>query len=431
MKVLVVGSGGREHALAWKIRQSSQVTDVFVAPGNAGTNQDAVNIDIAATDIAGIVDFVRSNKVDLTVVGPEVPLCAGLSDAIRDEGFRVFGPSKAAAALEGSKIECKKVLTAGQVPTANYEVFRSAEEGEAYLNEEFEGEDEVPVVIKADGLAAGKGAIVCKTREDAFSAIDLIARQKAFGDAGKRYIIEEKLFGHEASVLAITDGRTILTLPPAQDHKAAFDNDEGPNTGGMGAYCPTKVINEETMRWTERNVLVPTVHVMNRQRRPFSGILYAGLMITGGNPKVLEYNVRFGDPECQPLLFRLKTDIVDVFEATIDKNLEHFSQLEWDSRPAVCVVMASEGYPNAYEKGHVIRGLAEAEQHENVKVFHAGTTVSDSGEVVTNGGRVLGVTAMGESIAEAKKNAYAAVRTIRWNGGWCRKDISDKALVTT
>lgn len=427
MKVLVVGSGGREHALAWKIRQSKQVQDVFVAPGNAGTGIDAVNIDISSNDIQGIVAFSKSIGIDLAVIGPEAPLCAGMSDALREERIPVFGPSKEAAELEGSKVTCKQVLDAGQVPTAKYEVFKDAQSGEAYLNEEYEGEDQIPVVIKADGLAAGKGAIVCSTREDAFAAIDLIARQKAFGDAGKRYIIEEKIYGQEASVLAITDGKTILTLPPAQDHKAAFDDDKGPNTGGMGAYCPTKVINEETMRWTERNVFVPTIHVMRRQRRPFTGVLYAGLMITGGNPKVLEYNVRFGDPECQPLLFRLKTDIVDILQATVDQNLEHFSELEWDVRPSVCVVMASEGYPDHYEKGFAIRGIEEADLIPNVKVFHAGT-LQRGNDIITNGGRVLGVTAMGETISEAKLTAYEAVRKIRWKGGWCRKDISDKAL---
>ena len=284
-------------------------------------------------------------------------------------------------------------------------------------------------MVKADGLAAGKGAIVCKTRDDALEAINMIAREKQFGDAGDRMIIEDRMSGTEASILAITDGKTILTLPPAEDHKRAHDNDAGPNTGGMGAYCPTPSIDDDTLNWVESNVLVPTVHVMKRNRNPFRGILYAGLMLTPQGPKVLEYNVRFGDPECQPMLMRLKTDFVDILEATVDRRLGEIGQLEWDPRPSVCVVMASEGYPGSYEKGKVIRGLDEAAKIEDVVVFHAGTTTNDAGEVVTNGGRVLGVTALGDTVAAAKLQAYKAVKCIRWDGAWCRKDISDKAML--
>ena len=429
MNVLVVGNGGREHALAWKIGQSSRVDRVFVAPGNAGTEIDCENVDIVSDDIAGLVKFAKSNAVEITVVGPEVPLCLGIVDAFESEGLRVFGPSKAAAQLEGSKVFCKNVLRSGDVPTADFHEFRDATSAERFVNERYaETPDDVPLVVKADGLAAGKGAIVCSTQEEVLEAIDQIARRKEFGSAGDRMIIEERMSGTEASILAITDGRTILTLPPAEDHKRAHDGDAGPNTGGMGAYCPTPSIDEKTLAWVDEHVLVPTVHVMKRQRNPFRGILYAGLMLTPQGPRVLEYNVRFGDPECQPLLFRLKTDLIDVIEATVDRKLDQIGQLEWDDRPSICVVMASEGYPNAYEKGRVIRGLEEAAQLPDVKVFHAGTTHDADKNVVTNGGRVLGVTAMGNSISAAKLQAYKAVKCIRWDGAWCRKDISDKAI---
>ena len=432
MKVLVVGGGGREHAISWKIAQSSRVDRVFVAPGNAGTAQDAENVDIAATDIGGLVKFAKQNQIDITIVGPEVPLCEGIVDAMAAEGLRVFGPSKAAARLEGSKVFCKNVLHSADVPTADFHEFREAGLAERFINERYaETPDDVPLVVKADGLAAGKGAIVCATRDEALEAIDIIARQRQFGSAGDRMIIEDRLQGTEASILAITDGKTILTLPPAQDHKRAYDGDAGPNTGGMGAYCPTPSINEEMLRWVESNVLVPTVHVMKRQRNPFRGILYAGLMLTGQGPRVLEYNVRFGDPECQPLLMRLKTDLIDLVEATVDRRLGEIGPLQWDERPSVCVVMASEGYPGDYDTGHEIRGLAEADQIPDVKVFHAGTKLNEAGKVVNSGGRVLGVTALGESVATAKLQAYKAVKCIRWDGAWCRKDIADKAIAIT
>ena len=430
MKVLVVGSGGREHAITWKVAQSSRVDRVFVAPGNAGTGLHGENVDLAATDTAGLVKFAKENDIGLTVIGPEVPLCEGIVDVFESEGLKVFGPDKAAAQLEGSKVFCKNVLRAADVPTADFQEFRDASSAERFINERYsETPEDCPVVVKADGLAAGKGAIVCKTRDDALEAINMIAREKQFGDAGDRMIIEDRMSGTEASILAITDGKTILTLPPAEDHKRAHDNDAGPNTGGMGAYCPTPSIDDDTLNWVESNVLVPTVHVMKRNRNPFRGILYAGLMLTPQGPKVLEYNVRFGDPECQPMLMRLKTDFVDILEATVDRRLGEIGQLEWDPRPSVCVVMASEGYPGSYEKGKVIRGLDEAAKIEDVVVFHAGTSTNDAGEVVTNGGRVLGVTALGDTVAAAKLQAYKAVKCIRWDGAWCRKDISDKAML--
>jgi len=429
MKVLVVGNGGREHAIAWKIAQSPRVSQVFVAPGNAGTALDAENVDIRSDDIPSLVKFAKSNQIDVTVVGPEIPLCLGIVDAFTEQRMRVFGPSKAAAQLEGSKIFCKRVLRAANVPTPDFYEFHDAGSAERFINERFsETPDDVPVVVKADGLAAGKGAIVCGTRGEAMEAIDIIARQRQFGAAGDRLLIEERLTGHEVSILAITDGKTIVTLPPAEDHKRAFDDDQGPNTGGMGAYCPSMTVDENLMDWVEANVLVPTVHVMKRQRNPFQGILYAGLMLTSQGPKVLEYNVRFGDPECQPLLMRLKTDLMDVIEACIDKRLVEIGSLEWDPRPAVCVVMAAEGYPGNYPVDFPIRGLEEAAQVNDVKVFHAGTKLTAAGQVVTAGGRVLGVTALGSSVANAKLQAYTAVKQIRWQGAWCRKDIADRAI---
>jgi phosphoribosylamine--glycine ligase len=423
MKVLVVGNGGREHALAWKIGQSSRVEQVFVAPGNAGTAEDAENVDIPATDIPRLVDFARQNEIGLTVVGPEASLTAGIVDAFQAAKLRAFGPSKAAAELEGSKVFCKNLLRHADVATADYHVFRDARSAMTFLKDR----EDVPVVVKADGLAAGKGVIVCENREEALAAVDRIGSQKEFGSAGDQIVIEERLHGEEASVLAITDGRTIITLPACQDHKPAYDGDTGPNTGGMGAYCPAPLVTDALLEKVESTVLVPTIHQMKRSRRPFKGILYAGIMVTAQGPRVLEYNVRFGDPECQPLLMRLKSDLVEVMEATVDGRLDEIGPLEWDPRPAVCVVMASEGYPGKYERGQVIRGLEAAAAIPDVKVFHAGTATSN-GQVVTDGGRVLGVTALGKSISAAKLQAYTAVKAIRWSGAWCRKDISDKAL---
>ena len=405
---------------------------MLVAPGNAGTAAEpqTENVPIAADDIGSLVKLAKEQAIDLTVVGPEGPLVAGIVDTFTREKLRIFGPSQAAAQLEGSKVFCKNLLHGADVPTADYRVFRDPDSATRYVMDRYTAEDEsVPLVVKADGLAAGKGVIVCHTRRDALEAIDRIARQKEFGAAGKQLIIEERLDGEEASVLALTDGRTIVPLPAAQDHKAAFDGDTGPNTGGMGAYCPAPLVDERMMRWIEGHILVPTVHAMKRSRQPLKGVLYAGLMVTPAQgPKVLEYNVRFGDPECQPLLLRLKSDLVDLIEATIDGRLDEIGPPEWDPRPSVCVVMASEGYPGDYEKGRPIRGLEEAAAVPDVKVFHSGTARVD-GQVVTAGGRVLTVTAVGNTIAAAKLQAYTAVKCIRWQGAWCRKDIADKAMV--
>ena len=423
MNILIIGGGGREHALAWKIAQSPRVRHVFVAPGNAGTAADAENIDIPENDFPRLIQFAKEEKVDLTVVGPEAPLAAGVVDAFEKEKLRIFGPSKAAAELEASKVFCKDLLRSADVPSADYRTFRDVERAIQFLQER----EDVPVVVKADGLAAGKGVIVCERREQALEAVRRIGREKVFGAAGNRLVIEERLHGQEVSVLAVTDGQTIVTLQPAQDHKPAYDGDTGPNTGGMGAYSPTPLVDDQTLHWIEEHVLVPTVHAMKRMRRPFRGVLYAGLMITNQGPKVLEYNVRFGDPECQPLVMRLKTDLVDILDAAARGELERIGSLEWDPRPAVCVVMASEGYPEKYTQGHAIRGLEDAAQVPDVKVFHAGTALNE-GKIVTAGGRVLGVTALGDSIPKAKLQAYTAVKKIRWDGAWCRKDISDKAM---
>lgn len=424
MKVLVIGSGGREHALAWKLGQSPKVEKVYVAPGNAGTAQDAENVPISEKDFPELINFCKKNDVTFVVVGPEAPLTAGAVDAFTAAGIRAFGPNKKAAQIEGSKVFCKEVLNKALVPTARAQVFDSAADAYEFIDEG----RETGYVIKADGLAAGKGVVVASTKEEAKAGIKTIAEDRAFGDAGARFLIEERLVGQEASVLAITDGQTIMTLQPAQDHKAAYDGDKGPNTGGMGAYCPASLVDDQKLAWIEEKVLLPTVVTLNRLDTPFKGVLYAGLMMTPQGPKVLEYNARFGDPECQPLLFRLKTDLLEVMEATVDEKLVHMSPLEWDERPAVCVVMASKGYPGSYEKGKVISGLDEAAKLPDVKVFHAGTKLNDAGQVVTNGGRVLDVVALGETVADAKRKAYEAVAKISWDGAWSRSDVADKEI---
>lgn len=422
MKVLVVGQGGREHTLVWKLAQSESVSQVFCAPGNAGTRLDGTNVDIGVSDIPRMVAFAKEEAIGLAVIGPEVPLVEGLADALRAEGIPVFGPSKAAAELEGSKSFAKQMMWKANVPTAKSETFNNFEAAEAYVEER----EEQPLVIKADGLAAGKGVLICDTKQEALDAIKSLMKIREFGDAGRTVIIEEKLIGQEVSILAIVSGSTIIPLETSQDHKAAYDGDKGPNTGGMGAYSPAPLVTDSLMNEIIEKILVPMVNVMKTEERPFNGILYAGLMITNQGPKVLEFNVRFGDPEAQPVLMRLKTDLGQLLLAAAEERLDDIDPLEWDERPTVCVVMASEGYPGDYEKGRVIRGLEEAAALSDTKVFHAGTTMKDE-QVVTDGGRVLGVTAIGDSISDAKLKAYQAVKCIRWDGAWCRKDISDKA----
>lgn len=431
MNVLVIGSGGREHALAWKLGQSPLADQIFVAPGNAGTAIDATNVPIGVSDFPKLIKFAKDNQIGLTVVGPEVPLCQGIVEAFQAAGLKIFGPGREAAQLEGSKAFCKKILRAGNVATAQHWGFQSGEEAISVLREWNEtSPGSIPLVVKADGLAAGKGAIVCKDLAEVEQAVTRIAIDRELGDAGSHFLLEEKLDGFEASVLAITDGKSIMVLPPAQDHKAAYDNDEGPNTGGMGAYCPSADIDEAMLNRILEEVLVPTIHTMKRQGTPFQGVLYAGLMIGAKGPKVIEYNVRFGDPECQPVLMRLKSDLLEIMLATVEGRLGQLDPPEWDDRPTVCVVMAADGYPGSYEKGKVITGLDQAAQIPDVKVFHAGTRLSDDGtQVLTNGGRVLAVTAIGDNVPQAKARAYEAVRCIRWPGAWCRKDIADKAVV--
>lgn len=422
MKVLVIGQGGREHALVCKLAESPLVSEVLCAPGNGGTSDVARNIDCSATDVNRLVKLAQAENVGLTVVGPEAPLVAGVCDAFRKAGLTVFGPSQAAAQLEGSKVFAKEILRKANVPTADWHVFKKPQEARDFLNDR----DDQAWVVKADGLAAGKGVFVCANKGEALAAVAEVMEDRTFGEAGDRIIVEERLVGQEASILAIVDGTTIIPLEASQDHKAAFDDDQGPNTGGMGAYCPTPLITPARMDEIIDRILVPTVHTMKKTGNPFQGVLYAGLMITNQGPKVLEFNVRFGDPETQPVLFRLKSDLAQLLLSAAKGELNDVADLEWDPRPAVCVVMAAAGYPGSYEKGKPIRGIAEADALPDVKVFHAGTTrVGDT--IVTDGGRVLGVTALGDNIADAKRRAYQAVKCIRWDGAWCRKDISDKA----
>lgn len=422
MQVLVIGQGGREHALAWKLSQSPKVTRVFCAPGNAGTARDVTNVDLNANDTQRLIKFARSEKIDLTVVGPEAPLVAGLVDEFEAAGLRVFGPMKEAAQLEGSKAFAKQMMRLARVPTAEFQVFVDADDAVRHIDERNLG----ALVVKADGLAAGKGVYVCDDRDEAVAAVHRIMVDREFGSAGSQIVIEERLSGQELSVLAVVDGRTIVTLEAAQDHKAAHDGDEGPNTGGMGAYSPTPIAPPEVIDDVIQRVLIPIVHTLRRQGIEYRGVLYAGIMLTAQGPRVLEFNVRLGDPETQPVLMRLKTDLFDVLWAATEGTLRDLPPLEWDPRPAICVVMASEGYPGAYSKGHPIRGLDEADKLPDTKVFHAGT-VQLGDQVMTDGGRVLGVTAIGSDVADAKRRAYEAVKCIRWNGAWCRKDISDKA----
>ena len=421
MKVLVVGGGGREHALAWKIRQSPRVKQIFCAPGNPGTHGIAENVDIPADDIEALLNFALEKKIDLTVVGPEQPLVMGICDRFREKGLRIFGPSAAAAQIEGSKAFCKDLMKKYGVPTAEYQILKSPDD-EASLLATAKG----PIVVKASGLAAGKGVLICRDSAEARRAVNSIMVDKAFGDSGDQVVVEEFLEGQEISILAFTDGKTVIPMESAQDHKAAYDGDKGPNTGGMGAYSPAPALTPRLLKIVTDEILVPTVQAMERENCFYQGILYAGLMLTKDGVKVLEFNARFGDPETQPLLMRLQSDIVPLFEACIDGDLAGHS-ITWSGQASVCVVMASEGYPGAYPKGLPITGLDEAARMDGVMVFHSGTKRSD-GNIVTNGGRVLGVTAMAEDIGSAIAQAYKAVDKISWSGARYRKDIGNRAL---
>jgi len=421
MKVLVVGSGGREHSLVWKINQSSKVDAIYCAPGNAGIMKMAQCVDISATDIEALVRFALDEKIDLTVVGPESSLTEGIVDEFEANGLRIFGPNKKAAILEGSKVFAKEFMKKHKVPSAIFKSFKNREKAKKYI-------DKVgaPIVVKADGLAAGKGDIVALTVDQAKDAVDLIMKDKAFGDAGERVVIEECLTGEEASFIAFTDGKTVLPLPTSQDHKAIYEDDKGPNTGGMGAYSPAPIVSPEIADFVMKEVMYRTIKGMKKEGRPFKGMLYAGLMIDGDKVKVLEFNCRFGDPEAQPLLMRLKSDVVEILDKAIDGCLNEVD-MKIDPRPTVCVVMASKGYPGSYESSKLIRGVTKAQKISGVEVFHAGTAMKNR-RTVTAGGRVLGVTAVGKTLKAAIKQAYRAVDCISWTGCYFRRDIGAKAL---
>jgi len=423
MKILVIGAGGREHALAWKLAQSARVSEVIVAPGNAGTATEnkCRNVAIKVTDITGLLQLAQDEAIGLTVVGPEVPLVAGVVDAFRAAGLRIFGPTAAAAQLEGSKAFAKDFLARHGIPTAFYAVHTEVEPALAYLREKG-----APIVIKADGLAAGKGVIVAMTLAEAEAAVRDMLSGNAFGDAGARVVIEEFLEGEEASFISMVDGTTALPMATSQDHKRVGDGDTGPNTGGMGAYSPAPVVTPDVHARVMREVVNPTVQGMIKDGVPFTGFLYAGLMIdASGAPKVIEFNVRFGDPETQPVLLRLQSDLVDLLEAGIDGTLAGV-EAQWDPRPSLGVVMAASPYPETPITGEVIGGLADVP--DSAKVFHAGTTLDADGNVVSAGGRVLCVTALGDSVAEAQRNAYAGVAKVSWANEFHRNDIGWRAI---
>jgi phosphoribosylamine--glycine ligase len=423
MKILVIGSGGREHALAWKLKQSKRVTQVIVAPGNAGTAREPGVRNVAAdlSDVAGLVALAQREAIDLTVVGPEVPLVAGVVDAFRDRGLRIFGPRKAAARLEGSKAYCKDFLVRHRIPTAKYQVFTELAAALAYVRREG-----APIVVKADGLAAGKGVVVANTIADAELALRDMLGGGALGGAGRRVVIEEFLLGEEASYIVMCDGRNVLPLATSQDHKRRDENDLGPNTGGMGAYSPAPVVTPEIEARVLREVIEPTMRGMAADGAPFIGFLYAGLMIdAAGVPKVLEFNVRFGDPETQPILLRLQSDLLELIESALDGRLDKV-EAQWDPRPAIGVVVAAAGYPGPVRSGDEIGGL-DATALADTKVFHAGTRL-DGTRVVSAGGRVLTVCALGADIARARERAYAALRPIKLEGGFFRRDIGYRAI---
>ena len=424
MRILVIGSGGREHALAWKIKQSKLADKVFCAPGNGGIAQDTECVDIKTEDIPGLLEFAKKEKIDFTVVGPEVPLAAGIVDEFQNYKLKVFGPNKAASQMEASKVFSKELMAKYKVPTAEFKVFDNADKAKGYIAKIG------PCVVKADGLCAGKGVVVAKTIEEANKAVDLMLKERAFGDAGNRIIIEECLEGQEASILVITDSREVVVLASAQDHKRVFDHDEGPNTGGMGVYSPAPVVTKELLKEILEKIVYRTVDGLAKEGIEYKGVLYAGVMITKDGPKTLEFNVRFGDPETQAILPRLRSDLVEVMLATAEGKLSRVRNLEWDERACVTVVLASKGYPGDYEKGKEIFGLDETAKMKDIVIFHAGTK-EQGDKIVTNGGRVLGVTGLGKTIKEAIANTYQAVARINFEGMHYRKDIGGRALEVT
>jgi len=427
VKVLVIGSGGREHCLAWKVSKSPLVKELFVAPGNGGTALLGKNIDIKAEDIDSLVNFAGNEKIDLTVVGPEVPLAGGIVDKFQGKGLKIFGPTRELAQLEGSKVFVKRALKKYRIPTADFEVFDNPDKALDYIKKKG-----APLVVKADGLAAGKGVIVCQTTEEAYDAVDSIMVRREFGKSGENVVIEDFLEGEEASILVFTDGDTIIPLVSSQDHKRIFDRDRGPNTGGMGAYSPAPVVNEVVFDIIIKQIFEPLIYGLKKEGKVYKGILYAGLMIKDNRPYVLEFNVRFGDPETQAILPKLKTDLAELILKTIDGKLNTVS-LTWDERFCVCVVLASGGYPSSYEKGKEISGLEAIKDFEDVFVFHAGTVKVDSPQstdhrFITNGGRVLGVASLGDTLGQAQKKVYQAIGNIHFEKMHYRRDIGNKAL---
>ena len=421
MKVLVIGGGGREHALVWKLKQSPKVTKVYCAPGNAGISEIAECIDIKGDDAEALLDFVKYNWIDLTVVGPEAPLASGIVDRFIKEERTIFGPVAAGAQLEGSKVFSKDFMLKYGLPTAEYKTFSSYLQAEEYVK--LKG---APIVIKADGLAAGKGVIVAQTVEEATDALSLIMKDKAFGDAGKRVVVEQCLMGEEASFMFLTDGETVVPLASSQDHKQIFDGDTGPNTGGMGAYSPAPVLTDELNEEIMADIVGPIMKGLKREMIDYRGVIYVGIMVCDGKPYVLEFNVRFGDPEAQPILSRLNCDLFELLKATAEGRLKEVD-ISWKDDVSICVVISAEGYPGEYEKGRKITGLDSVKDKKDVVVFHAGTGLKD-GDVVTTGGRVLGVTALGKDIRAAQENAYKAIENIYFEGMYYRKDIGNKAI---
>lgn len=424
MKVLVIGSGGREHTLCWKITQSKLVEHVFCAPGNAGTAEVAQNVNIKVDDVESLLRFAKEKKIDLTCVGPETPLVLGIVDLFRENGLKIFGPSKKAAMLEGSKIYAKEIMKKYEIPTADFAVFSDAKEAIRYVKEKG-----VPIVVKADGLAAGKGVTICNTIEEAEEAINESLVKKIFGDAGQRVVIEEALSGEEASILVISDGKNRVALDSSQDHKRVFDQDKGPNTGGMGAYSPAPVVTQDVFDRVIAEVIDPLIAAMEKEGNPYKGVLYAGIMVTDSGPKVLEFNVRFGDPETQALLPRMKSDLVQLMQASIAGELGG-KEVLWDPRPCVSVVLTAGGYPGNYEKRKIITGLGYFKGKEDTLVFHAGT-IQDNTAVLTNGGRVLNITGLGDTIKEAINKAYEACDKVNFDGMHYRWDIGRRALNRT
>ncbi len=423
MKVLVVGGGGREHALCWALNNSKKVKKIYCAPGNAGISEIAECVDIGAEDIEKLCEFAKNNKIDLTVVGPEAPLVKGIADLFEENNLKIFGVNRKGAMLEGSKVFAKKFFKKYNIPTADFKIFENPNDAIKYAES-----IEYPKVFKADGLAAGKGVIVAKTKEEGISAVKKIMIDKKFGSAGDKIVVEDFIEGEEASFIAVLDGKTFLPFDSSQDHKPVFDNDQGPNTGGMGAYSPAPVVTKEVFNKILNKILIPTIKGLNDEGIEYKGVLYAGLMIKDNEPYVLEYNCRFGDPETQPLLVRLDYDFCEIVESAINGNLEKIkNRVKWKDKASVCVIMASGGYPEKYEKGFEIKGLNEVKKMEDIIVFHAGTK-KINGKIVTSGGRVLGVTALGKTIPEAIDKAYKAVSKITWENVHYRKDIGKKAL---